>query len=91
MKKLINTTIDGQGNEYRLYCSVEPVEAPKDYYTLHFESVYTGVKTLDPQTKWRATLPVEALTGIAEVINSSTHTKTKQDEIDEAMKILGFQ
>jgi hypothetical protein len=68
MRHLLNTTIDSEGHEYRLYVKYSPCDSPKDYFEIAFESEYDGTNSKQPQTKWKTTLPLEALNTLQKTV-----------------------
>lgn len=70
MKKLINDVVDGQGQSYKLYFEVKQSSLP-NHYDIRFFSTFSGAADVEAeQTKWKTTIPKEALHEIRSAIES---------------------
>ena len=68
MKTLLNRVIDGQNQSYELFLELKPSSLP-EHFDIRFFSKFSGANDPDSeQTKWKTTLPRDAIINLANYI-----------------------
>ena len=75
---LLNTTVDGTGNNYNLYFEIKDSSLP-DYVDIRFYSTLSSAKNPSAtQEKWRTTLPSESIDELSDTLIEYLRTKVME-------------
>lgn len=78
LNTLLNTTIDGTGNNYNLYFEIKDSSIP-DYVDINFYSTLSSAKNPSAtQDKWKTTLPIESIDELSDTLIEYLRTKVME-------------